>query len=140
METNSPKAQLAKYFSAWLRLWMQKHRYTQLQAAIRLDVTPGFLNMVLNSKRAASAWQMEKIATATKMDVLEILYHGREAIEGKKTLLPTATPVENSFTVGLDNEQVSSLRNYHKLLLAGGEGVNIIAESINFLVKNKNIS
>lgn len=137
MKTNSPDSQLARYFSAWLGLWVRKHRYTQLQAAIRLGVTPGFLNMVLNNKRAASAWQMEKTAEAVKVDVLEILRQGKEAIEGKGSATALAMSANDSLTAGLNKEQINSMQAYHKLLLTGGEGVDVITESIHFLAKKK---
>ena len=138
MELKTTKAQLAKYFSAWLQWWIDKNRFTQLQAAVRLDVTPGFINMIINNKRAASATQMEKIANVVKLDLLDILIHGRQMLTGESYPNTSSKLYESdSLGFGLDEIQANAMKEYRKLLLSGGEGVNVITESILGLAKKK---
>ncbi len=138
MELKSTKAQLAQYFSAWIQWWIDKNRYTQLQAAVRLTVTPGFVNMIINNKRAASVSQMEKIAQALEMDILDILLKGRHLLTGK--LWPASGSVAGSaeaMDAGLSPRQTESLRQYRDLLLLGGEGVELISGAVESLALKK---
>lgn len=141
MELRTTKAQLAKYFSAWLQWWLNKNRYTQLQGAVRLSVTPGFINMIINNKRAASATQMEKIAKTVDLDLLDILMHGRNLLAGG----PRSAMHEQTYEItpeeqGLNRNQINALNDYRALLITGGEGVDVITESIRTLAAKKNIA
>lgn len=139
MELKSTKAQLAQYFSAWIQWWINKNNYTQLQAAVRLTVTPGFVNMIINNKRAASASQMEKIAQALELDLLDILLQGRHILTGE--LRPASGSVAGSaetLEAGLSPGQRESLRQYRDLLLLGGEGVELISGAVESLTLKKN--
>ncbi|MDR1921482.1 MAG: helix-turn-helix domain-containing protein [Candidatus Adiutrix sp.] len=138
MELKTTEAQLAKYFRAWLLHWMNKNKYTQLRAAVRLGLTPGFINMIINNKRAASAGQMEKIAGAVNLDLLEILIHGRRLLAGEP--LPPSAPVWPEIEpseIGLSRKQIEALREYRALLRVGGEGVEVITEAIQALALKK---
>lgn len=139
MELKTTRAQLAQYFSAWLSWWVRKNTYTQLQAAIRLGVTPGFVNMIVNNKRAASVGQMEKIAKAAKADLLDILFQGCELLHGDKPN-PSLKFMKklDSLSAGLSQEQTEALTAYRGLLLLGGEGVEVITDSILALASKKN--
>lgn len=140
MELKTTKAQLAVYFSAWLQWWIKKNHYTQLQAAVRLDVTPGFINMIINNKRAASATQMEKIALAVNLDLLDILLRGQQILGvGKATALAAQPSPEHMLYTGLSREQLEDVGIYRDLLVAGGEGVEVITQSIRSLAEKKNI-
>jgi len=138
MELKTTKAQLAKYFSAWVQWWINKNHYTQLQAAVRLDVTPGFINMIINNKRAASATQMEKIAKVANLDLLDILNHGRDILTGEsRSGSSPASSEAYALESGLGLNQIDSLREYRALLLVGGEGVEVITESIHALATKR---
>jgi len=106
-----------------------------------LGVTPGFINMIINKKRAASATQMEKIAQIVNSDVLDILIHGRQLLTGEIRLGGPITASENDLLeFGLDQNQIDSIQEYRALLLIGGEGVEAIAEFIRALARKKKIS
>ena len=141
MENKTTQAQLALYFSSWLDFWVKTNKYTQLQAAIRLEVTPGFINMIINKKRAASPRQMEKIAQAINLDLLDILFQGRELLHGKNPGRPSRPIKKADFlSEGLSKKQTKALDAFRGLLMLGGEGVEIITESIQALAGKKNVS
>ena len=134
MELKTTQAQLARYFSAWLNWWIKINKYTQLRAAIKLEVTPGFINMIINNKRAASATQMEKIAQAVSLDLLDVLAHGRNILTGESV---SKSSEVNFWETGLEPTQIDSVREYRALLLTGGEGVEVITASIHALTLNR---
>ncbi|UQZ89582.1 hypothetical protein C4J81_10345 [Deltaproteobacteria bacterium Smac51] len=114
-----------KYFRSFLSSWIKKTGMNKTVAAKRLGVGQSQLNEILNAKRGASLYQMEKICNNIGVNIVSALERGRklcgELSEDKK----------------FSKDQIESIEAFKIVLLHGGEAAEILEQAIRELANKK---
>lgn len=130
MPTRSINTETAKRFSTWLAQWVEVHKYTQLQAAVIVGMTPSHFNQTLSGKSAVSIFQMEKVAASIDRDLADILIEGRQIIEGKKINSMEIKEEETELLLRLSAENKRLVLKTMKIFEAGGDDSKLLKKFI----------
>ena len=129
--TKTINTETARRFSAWLAYWVDKHKYTQLQAAVLLGMAPSHFNQILSGKSAASVSHMEKVASSLNRDLADMLIEGRQLLSGKNIPEKDNAPeTDNEILSGLSSDSKQTLIKTTEILKAGGEDAKLLKQFI----------
>lgn len=114
-----------KYFRAYINLYVKRLDINKSVAAKRFGIGQSQFNEMLNGKRGISIYQMEKICSTIRINIVDALILGR-ALCGQTQESCTFTPI-----------QLEAIEAFKSLLTFGGEAAEIFAEHAITLAKRK---